>query len=288
MVKILRSNPLRLAALLLACAVGAGVAVWITPLQPVSKPGEYRGKPYSERIYTEWVRTSQYISGRDGTRLAADIYRPARAGIAIQDPMPVILRYERYQRASLQDGKVVTPVTRSARLQELIKHGYVVAIVDVRGGGGSFGTRNGPFSQPEAWDGHSIIEWFASQPWCDGNIAMMGVSYRGIAQYFAAATAPPNLKAIFPVKAMFDFYDFAHPGGIYREDVGIKWSQLTRSLLNLTSRVIVKSCGWTTSSSSVCGVHSNTNASMEHQAAISSSRTPLMNFTFSMTSPRRR
>ena len=27
---------------------------------------------------------------------------------------------------------------------------------------------------------------------------------------------------------------------------------------------------------------------MEHQAAISSSRTPLMNFTFSMTSPRRR
>ena len=61
----------------------------------------------------------------------------------------------------------------------------------------------------------------------------------GLLNTFAAATAPPNLKAIFPVKAMFDFYDFAHPGGIYREDVGIKWSQLTRSLDNTIPTVPV-------------------------------------------------
>ena len=48
--------------------------------QKVSKPGEYRG--YSEILYPETVRNSQYIPGYEGTKLAIDIYRPAKNGQA--------------------------------------------------------------------------------------------------------------------------------------------------------------------------------------------------------------
>ena len=37
-----------------------------------------------------WVRQSQYIMVRDGTRLAADILRPVRDGAVITRPLPVI------------------------------------------------------------------------------------------------------------------------------------------------------------------------------------------------------
>ena len=43
---------------------------------------------------------------------------------------------------------------------------------------------------------------------------MTGRSYRGIVQYFAAAQAPPALKAIVPEMALFEDYDSIYPGGI--------------------------------------------------------------------------
>ena len=41
----------------------------------ISELGRYSG--YSKPVYSEWVRSSQYIEVRDGTKLAADIIRPA-------------------------------------------------------------------------------------------------------------------------------------------------------------------------------------------------------------------
>jgi len=41
----------------------------------ISELGRYSG--YSKPVYSEWVRTSQYIEVRDGTKLAFDIIRPA-------------------------------------------------------------------------------------------------------------------------------------------------------------------------------------------------------------------
>ena len=48
---------------------------------------------------------------------------------------------------------------------------------------------------------YDLIEWIAKQPWCDGNVGMVGISAFGGAQFEAAAQQPPSLKAIFP-------YDF--------------------------------------------------------------------------------
>jgi len=44
----------------------------------ISKFGEYKG--YSEDSYDSWVRTSQYLTMRDGIKIAIDIIRPAKEG----------------------------------------------------------------------------------------------------------------------------------------------------------------------------------------------------------------
>jgi putative CocE/NonD family hydrolase len=190
--------------------------------EKVSRPGEYSG--YSEPVYSEWRRTSQYVEVRDGTKLAVDIYRPAVNGAVVDDPLPLVWTHDRYHRANVgDDGKVYGIVETHPDLQTLLKYGYIVAAVDVRGGGASFGMRRGPFTPEESLDAYDITEWFAAQPWCDGNIGMYGYSYLGITQYMAASTAPPHLKAIFPGMAMFDLYSFVYPGGILQNNFVLKW-----------------------------------------------------------------
>ena len=188
--------------------------------EKVSKPGFYSG--YSKEIYNECVRISQYVAVRDRTRLAVDIIRPAENGKAVDNPHPVIWTHMRYHRADMKDGKVRSYID-APPIQRIVKHGYVVGVVDVRGGGASFGIRKTEFSEEEALDAYDITEWFASQEWCDGNIGMFGRSYMGITQYFAASKAPPHLKAIFPEMAPFDVYSIAYPGGIFRDEFIQTW-----------------------------------------------------------------
>jgi putative CocE/NonD family hydrolase len=129
--------------------------------------------------------------------------------------LPVIWTHYIYHRAStLPDGTVITQVDMNPWLQEVIKHGYVVGVVDCRGGGASYGARPGSFSQIEARDTYEITEWFAEQKWCNGNIGMFGRSVMGITQYMCAGMAPPHLKCIFPEMSMFDTYSFVYPGGV--------------------------------------------------------------------------
>lgn len=196
--------------------------------EQISKPGEYKG--YSEAIYDETARVSLYITVRDGTRLAADIHRPAVNGKPVEEPLPLIWIHTRYHRANFtEEGKVATYMENPA-LRKILSHGYIIAVVDVRGSGASFGTRNGIFTPEEAQDTYDIVEWFAEQPWCDGNIGMYGGSYLGITQYIAAGMAPPHLKAVMPVFALFDLYDFAYPGGVCQDDFLNGWSDLVKRL----------------------------------------------------------
>jgi len=220
---------------------------------PISKLGEYTG--YSQPIYDEWLRVSQYITVRDGTKLAVDIFRPAQNGKPVNEPLPVIWTHDRYRRAHIQDSKPKTRlniVTRLKRLlknilmyeddklktqldenpwlQTVLKHGYVIGVVDVRGGGASYGTRQGPFTQEETWDAYDITEWFALQSWSNGRIGMYGDSYLGITQYMAASTIPPHLEAIFPEMAMFEMYSFCYPGGVFHNDFIADWSQYVKKL----------------------------------------------------------
>jgi putative CocE/NonD family hydrolase len=194
----------------------------------VSSFREYKG--YSQEVYKEWQRSSVYITTRDGTRLAADIIRPTVNGKPTEEKLPVIWTHNRYHRALYFNGNLRTIIDNFGWLTTMLKHGYVVVSVDVRGSGASFGTYDGPFSEKESQDAYDVTEWLAKQDWSNGKIGMFGVSYLAITQYMAASQKPPHLKAIIPEKAMFDFYSFGYPGGIFRQDFTFSWSNLTKSL----------------------------------------------------------
>ena len=57
--------------------------------EKVSRPGVYSG--YSEARYDGWVKSSQYVTVKDGTRLAVDIFRPAQKGAAFRLRVPLVL-----------------------------------------------------------------------------------------------------------------------------------------------------------------------------------------------------
>src|SRR5215217_3612362 len=64
----------------------------------VSSFGKYSG--YSEPVYDGWVRSSRYVTVRDGTRLAVDIFRPALGGKVAEEKLPVVWTHHRHQRAA--------------------------------------------------------------------------------------------------------------------------------------------------------------------------------------------
>jgi putative CocE/NonD family hydrolase len=189
----------------------------------VSRLGAYSG--YSQLLYSAWVRTSQYVSVRDGTKIAVDVIRPEVNGKAVEDKLPVLLIYERYQRADMVNGKPITQAGFEPFWSYWLKYGYVIASADVRGGGASYGTRVGDLTNVDSTDAYDVIQWLADQPWSSGNVGMMGVSYNAITQFTAAGAAPPALKAMIPQMAMFDLYSFVYPGGIYRYEFLKSWAE---------------------------------------------------------------
>jgi len=109
-----------------------------------------------------------------------------------------------------------------------IPHGFTVVNADSRGCGHSDGTGK-LLSQQEAEDTYDLVQWIAGQPWCDGNVVMLGVSYLAMSQYAVAALQPPALRGICPWEGFTDAYrDLAFPGGI-RESGFIRiWSRSLR------------------------------------------------------------
>ncbi len=129
---------------------------------------------------------------RDGVSLSCDIYRPTAGA-----PFPTLLIRTIYDKQ--QDRYV-------AWTRRFVERGYAVVMQDCRGRHDS----DGPW-QPyvnEANDGHDTIEWIGSQPWCDGNVGMFGISYVGFTQTLPATLRSPYLKALVPIASQQD--NFGH------------------------------------------------------------------------------
>ena len=95
-----------------------------------------------------------------------------------------------------------------------VPRGYVHVIANIRGSGGSEGTYNFADAQ-ERRDMHDLVEWAAEQPWSDGNVGMIGISYFAMTQLEAASEQPPHLKAVFPVATSSDLYEAALHHGLF-------------------------------------------------------------------------
>jgi putative CocE/NonD family hydrolase len=138
------------------------------------------------------------VQMRDGVRLAADIYRPARGGRPLERATPVILERTPYGKAMASRAEVeagmTEPMERATVAAHFVRHGYVVIYQDCRGRHGSEGEFVKYLS--EGPDGYDTLAWIAAQPWCDGRIGTMGLSYAAHTQMAAACLAPPGLATM--------------------------------------------------------------------------------------------
>jgi len=158
-----------------------------------------------------------YVPMRDGVRLAVDIFKPVGRG-----KFPALVSLSPYVKDS-QDGYFLPPQSIDKPLWDgsieagdtgyMVPRGYVHIIADHRGSGKSEG-EFGP-NTPIGKDGYDLVEWVAKQPWCDGNVGMMGYSAYAQSQFFAAVEQPPHLKAIFFSGTGPDAYrGSAYTGGV--------------------------------------------------------------------------
>ncbi len=180
---------------------------------------ENRGPQAVYRMKTE---KDVFVPARDGVKLCADIFRPDAEG-----KFPALLAYGQYGKELEELGLTFPPQARPSPLWDggieggdtkyIVEHGYVHVVADARGTGKSEGQCFGFLGTGGDWEGkdcYDLIEWIATQPWCNGNVGMVGISYLGSVQVLAAAERPPHLKAIFCNGGHFDMYEWAYHGGI--------------------------------------------------------------------------
>ncbi|MCV6984541.1 CocE/NonD family hydrolase [Mycobacterium shinjukuense] len=172
---------------------------------PQTTGREYRN--LSEPRYTRRSDINVAIAVRDGTTLLADVHRPDSDG-----RFPALLAASPYPR-QMQDFGAPAGFIEAGATDFWVPRGYVHVIANVRGTCGSGGTF-GFFDAQERQDMYDLVEWMAAQPWCDGNVGMIGISYFAMTQLEAAVERPPHLKAIFPVAVTTDLYDGAYHHGL--------------------------------------------------------------------------
>ncbi len=159
---------------------------------------------------------TMWITLADGCRLAARVWLPEDADAK---PVPAILEYLPYRR---RDGTA----TRDALMHPYIAgRGYACVRVDQRGSGDSDGVLTGEYLKQELDDGVEIIAWLAGQPWCTGNVGIIGNSWGGFNGLQLAALQPPALKAIITSCSTDDRYadDVHYMGGCVIND-NLRWA----------------------------------------------------------------
>jgi predicted acyl esterase len=178
-----------------------------------SPPPHYEPKVLYEKMKQD---RDVMVPMRDGVRLCVDVYRPDARG-----KFPALLSFSQHNK-DLQTPEATetsgpqpawSPLWLGAQdagdTKYLVGRGYAHVIGNPRGVGKS------EDGTPSVWDHYDLIEWIAQQPWCDGNIGMMGVSAYAMEQWQAAMQQPPHLKAICPnyTGGPYAFRDL-YPGGV--------------------------------------------------------------------------
>jgi uncharacterized protein len=175
---------------------------------------------------------SCYVTMRDGCRLAVDAYVPQAKAAGGNARFPAIVIFTPYYRRFKLATRGADPSPNAAKYRDFfVPRGYALVVVDVRGTGASFGTRDSFRSPRERDDYREIADWIVAQPWSDGVIGSTGISYLGAAACFLASTGHPAVKAIAPLFAVHDTYsDHVFPGGIMCTTVTANYDDLVRAL----------------------------------------------------------
>ncbi len=143
------------------------------------------------------VERDRRVPMRDGVHLATDVHRPARAGQALPGPFPVILERTPYGKGAASRSERTAadprPADRAAIAAYFVAHGFIVVYQDCRGRHGSEGRFRKYLDDAE--DGYDCCAWLVRQPWCNGRIGTMGLSYAAHTQAALGCLDPPGLAA---------------------------------------------------------------------------------------------
>ncbi len=203
-------------------------------------------QPYGE-IYNDLAIP---VTMSDGTVLKLDVARPGNGGRAADAALPTIVQFETYSKVAvnlasallqipgvdevllpfiasigappgsgLENLTALSQQLDSGVLQaaahnfDLVKGGYNLVHVDIRGTGTSEGKWQ-MFGDKERQDAAEVIDWITSQPWSDGSVGLTGTSATGIAALRAADTGNPAVKAVWSYVPSGDLIDdIVAPGG---------------------------------------------------------------------------
>lgn len=203
-------------ALATACMLGfalsasglrADPAPLADPFFSYTRPAEYDSVAKTTGIHVP-VRTPDGGS----SYIACTLYQPAKGGVAVPGRFPgLVVDYFAYHL-----GDVVLSLT--GHFDFFPKYGYNVINCDVPGAGSSPGVLD-EFGPAETLANYDLIDWFAAQPYSDGNIGQQGASYGGHTTNKVAALHPPHLKAIVSNSSFADWYETIYHGGIRNETI---------------------------------------------------------------------
>ncbi len=170
----------------------------------------------------DWIQYYDVkVKMRDGVELSCDVRLPKSGG-----PFPAVLLRTPYNK------NVHPESNRMDNITQYLDNGYAMVIMDVRGKYESDGVFPVLSFQQEGEDSADTVKWLASQPWCNGKVAMTGASYCGYIQIHAALQRPGGLCAITP--GVFGNDGFRN---IVRRDGIPQMSLLIWALHNATGRI---------------------------------------------------
>ncbi|HUJ63912.1 MAG TPA: CocE/NonD family hydrolase [Acidimicrobiales bacterium] len=195
-------------------------------------------------LYTEQVLRPglNYITMRDGVRLAATVRYPFGGSCSSTDPCPTVIEYSGYAVAaptdpipSLLARALGTPCNgcgdpnllpdSATDVGAVVARvsGFATVSVQMRGTGCSGGAFD-LFGYPSDYDAYDAIEVVAHQDWvAHHKVGMVGISYSGLSQLPAAGTEPPGLAAIAPMSPTDDLFSTGYPGGIFNDGFAASW-----------------------------------------------------------------
>ncbi|GAC1380498.1 MAG: hypothetical protein NVSMB48_06660 [Marmoricola sp.] len=193
--------------------------------------------PWNPSVYNQTIQPDGYgyLTTRDGTKLAYAVHlptHPATLGVGLPSqienllpnlglpyvgPYPTLIEYSGYGTAT-----PAGPENGIAAIANLM--GFAVVDISMRGTGCSGGAYDF-FETMQNLDAYDAIETVARQPWVKGHkVGMLGISYGGISQLFAAQYNPPHLAAIAPLSVIASVPTTLFPGGYLNTGFALNWA----------------------------------------------------------------
>jgi putative CocE/NonD family hydrolase len=176
-------------------------------------PGQYRfdarfSQVLVDGIYAALPPVHEFISSEiDGADIEIGFWLP---DVPPGTKVPVIVHASPYHRPA---GAVTTQSgMKNFLVSNFLPHGYAVGAVAVRGTANSGGCMD-LMGVKENGDLDQAITWFGEQPWSNGNVAMIGVSYDGSTPWTVASFGNPHLKTIVPISGVPDLYGLMFRNG---------------------------------------------------------------------------